>query len=85
MYLPKNILKLIFFPLCYVKKRRLGHSFDLLEFKYTMPDPDPVDQDDKEYNERDANLLRLLIAAIFLLKLKLINYNHREIIVSRLD
>lgn len=37
-----------------------GNSFDLLEFKYTMPDPDPVDQDDKEYNERDANLLRLI-------------------------
>ena len=29
--------------------------------------------------------LCMLIAAIFLLKLKLINFNHREIIVSRLD
>ena len=37
-----------------------GNTFDLLGFKYTMPDPDPTDQDDQAYNERDANLLRLI-------------------------
>ena len=37
-----------------------GNTFDLLEFKYAMPDPDPADQDDKAYDERDANLLRLI-------------------------
>jgi len=25
-----------------------------------MPDPDPKDQDDQAYNERDANLLHLI-------------------------
>ena len=36
------------------------NSIDLLEFKHTMPDPDPLDQDNEEYNERNVNLLRLI-------------------------
>ena len=37
-----------------------GKTFDLLDFKYSMPDPDPTDKEDKEYYERNANLLRLI-------------------------
>lgn len=37
-----------------------GKTVDLLDFKYSMPDPDRTDQEDKEYYERNANLLRLI-------------------------
>ena len=34
----------------------VGETFDLLEFKYSMPDPEP---DDAEYKERNNKLLHL--------------------------
>ena len=37
-----------------------GKTFDLSDFKYSMPDPDPTDKEDKEYYERNANLLCLI-------------------------
>ena len=37
-----------------------GKTFDLLDFKYSVPDPDPTDKEEKEYYERNANLLRLI-------------------------
>ena len=37
-----------------------GNIFDLLDFKYFMPDPDPADQEDKEYYESNTNLLCLI-------------------------
>ncbi|KAL9965925.1 hypothetical protein ACROYT_G029792 [Oculina patagonica] len=39
--------------------RLAGETFDLLEFKYSMPDPEP-EPDDAEYKERNEKLLHLI-------------------------
>ena len=37
-----------------------GNTFNLLQFKYTMPNPVTTDQDDRAYNGRDENLFCLI-------------------------
>lgn len=39
---------------------KLGETFDLLEFKYTEPEPAAHSEDDVDYKERNEKLLHLI-------------------------